>query len=92
MLDDLCPPALLYLVFSFTQIIIDTFNELYQQSFVKFIIMIIFTIFLNYLCKQGLGIISWIIVFIPFFLMSVLTTIILFHLNGNNEANYINII
>lgn len=92
MLDNLCPPALLYLVFSFTQIIIDTFNELYQQSFVKFIIMIIFTIFLNYLCKQGLGIISWIIVFIPFFLMSVLTTIILFHLNGNNEANYINII
>ncbi len=40
--------------------------------------MLIFTFLLNILCSQGLGIISWIIVFIPFILMSIITAILLF--------------
>ena len=77
-LQTLCSPALIYLIFSLTQIIIDIFKGLYNTAFFKFFIMIIFTFLLNILCSQGLGIISWIIVFIPFILMSIITAILLF--------------
>ena len=75
---NLCAPALIYLAFSLTQIVIDTFKGLYNTAFFKFIVMIIITILLNALCTSGMGIISWIIVFIPFILMSVIVTILLY--------------
>lgn len=75
---NLCAPAVIYLAFSLTQIIIDTFKGLYNTAFFKFIVMIIITILLNALCISGMGIISWIIVFIPFILMSVIVTILLY--------------
>ena len=75
---NLCAPALIYLAFSLTQIIIDTFKGLYNTAFFKFIVMIIITILLNALCISGMGIISWIIVFIPFIFMSVIVTILLY--------------
>lgn len=77
MLDQLCPPALLYVAFSLTQIIIDIFKNMYNTAFLKFIVMIIFTIVLNTLCINGMGVISWFIVFIPFIMMTVITTLLL---------------
>ena len=74
----LCAPALIYVAFSLTQIIIDTFKGLYNTAFFKFIVMIIITILLNALCQAGMGIVSWIIVFIPFIFMSVIVAILLF--------------
>lgn len=74
----LCAPALIYVAFSLTQIVIDTFKGLYNTAFFKVIIMIIITILLNTLCQSGMGIISWIIVFIPFIFMSVIVAILLF--------------
>ena len=76
--DDLCSPAILYIAFSITHIIIDLFKNMYNTAFVKFIIMIIFTVILNMLCQRGLGIISWVLVFVPFIMMTVMTTIILY--------------
>jgi hypothetical protein len=78
MIDNLCPPAILYLGFSLTQIIIDTFKGFYNTAFFKTIVMIIFTLLLNILCKQGLSIISWLIVFIPFILMTYITAVLMF--------------
>ena len=78
LLMNLCSPALLYLVFSVTQVVIDTIKGLYNVALLKFIMMILFTLLLNILCERGLGVISWIIVFIPFLLMSLITTILLF--------------
>jgi hypothetical protein len=75
---ELCPPALIYLIFSITQIIIDIFKGLYNTAFFKFIVMIMITFLLNALCQQGLSIISWFIVFIPFILMSVIVTMLLY--------------
>ena len=77
-LQQLCPPALLYVAFPLTQIIIDIFKNMYNTAFFKFIVTIIFTIVLNTLCNQGLGIISWFIVFVPFIMMSIITTLLLF--------------
>ena len=76
-LQDICAPALIYLVFSTTQVVIDTIKGVYNVAFIKLWVAIIFTILLNFLCNKGLGIISWIIVFIPFILMTVIVTLIL---------------
>lgn len=74
----LCSPALIYLVFSMTQVVVDTIKGLYNVAILKFTMMILFTLLLNILCERGLSVISWIIVFIPFVLMSVITSILLF--------------
>jgi hypothetical protein len=76
-LESICTPALIYLVFSIVQIVLDTGKGLYNTAFLKLFVTFIFTIFLNYLCDRGLGVISWIIVFIPFILMSIIISILL---------------
>jgi hypothetical protein len=78
LINNLCGPALIYLVFSLTQIIIDIFKELYNTAFLKFIVMFVFTILLNILCDKGLGVVSWMIVFVPFIFMTLITSILLF--------------
>jgi len=78
LLESICPPALLYIAFSLTQVIIDIFKRLYNAAFMKFVVMIIFTVVLNLLCKSGMSIISWFIVFVPFIMMTVISTMLLF--------------
>ena len=75
--QNLCPPALIYLIFSITQVVIDTVKGLYNTALIKVWVAFIFTILLNYLCQLGLGIISWFIVFIPFVLMTIIVGILL---------------
>jgi hypothetical protein len=75
---NLCPPALIYIAFSLTQVVIDTFKGLYNTAFFKFIVMIIITFLLNALCQSGMTIVSWIIVFVPFIFMSVIVAILLY--------------
>ena len=77
-LDELCPPAILYIVFTITHIIIDIFKKLYNLAFIKFVVMIIFTLLLNILCSQGLTIVSWLIVFLPFIFMTIITSLMLY--------------
>jgi hypothetical protein len=75
---DLCPPALIYLIFSITQILIDTLKGLYNTALMKVIVTIAVTLLLNILCQQGLGVVSWIIVFIPFIMMTVIVSLLLY--------------
>lgn len=75
---NICAPAILYIGFSLIQIIIDTLQHSFNTAILKFFVMIIFTIILNLLCKSGLTLISWFIVFIPFIFMTVITTTLLF--------------
>jgi hypothetical protein len=86
----LCPPAIIYLIFSITQILIDTFKGLYNTALIKFIIMIMITLLLNILCQSGLGTISWIIVFIPFILMTVIVSILLYIFGLNATTGSLN--
>ena len=74
----LCPPAFIYVIFSLTHIIIDTFKGLYNTAFFKFIVSILVTILLDALCKGGMSIISWLIVFIPFIFMTFIVSILLY--------------
>ena len=69
-MEGLCVPALIYLIFG-------TYKGLYNMAFMQIFITILFTYLLNVLCRGGLGIISWLIVAIPFLLMSVIAVILL---------------
>lgn len=78
MLLNLCSPALIYFCFSFVQIIIDITRGDYDIALAKSFVSVIFTILLNILCNRGLALISWIIVFIPFVLTTILTSILIY--------------
>jgi hypothetical protein len=82
----LCTPALLYVILCSIQIIIDFIQGLYNVAFIKIGVTIIMTIVLNVLCEIDLGIISWIIVLIPFLFMTIIASIILVAL-GLNETS-----
>lgn len=88
---DLCPPALIYIAFSLTQIIIDTFKGLYNTAIVKIFVSTIVTLLLNTLCKTGMGIISWIIVFVPFIFMTVIVAILLYTFGLDPSTGELNI-
>jgi len=75
---NLCPPAIIYVLFSLTQIIIDLMNGLYNTISIKIIVTIMVTLLLNILCEKGLGVVSWVIVFIPFILMTVIVSLLLY--------------
>lgn len=74
----LCPPSIIYLIFSITQIFIDIYKGLYNTVFIKIIVTIMITLLLNILCEKGLTVVSWIIVFIPFILMTVIVSVVLY--------------
>ena len=75
---NLCAPAIIYLIFSVTQILIDTIKGLYNTALMKGVVTFMVTILLNILCERGLGVVSWIIVFIPFILMTVIVSMLLY--------------
>ena len=75
---NLCAPAIIYLIFSITQILIDTFKGLYNTAFMKVIVTVMVTLLLNILCEKGLSVVSWVIVFIPFILMTVIVSMLLY--------------
>lgn len=86
----LCAPAIIYVIFSITQILIDSFNGLYNVALMKTIVMIMVTFLLQILCETGLNVISWMIVFIPFILMSVIVTLLLYFFGLNASTGKIN--
>ncbi len=88
----LCAPAIIYLIFSITQILIDLYNKMYNTVFIKIIVTVMVTLLLNILCERGLSIVSWIIVFIPFILMTVTVSVLLyiFGLNASSGKSNTN--
>ena len=62
----LCTPTIIYVVFAGIQIILDVKANRMDIVKVKLIISIIFACLLEILCRRGMGLISWILVFVPF--------------------------
>ena len=85
MVESLCAPALIFLILTVIQVLIDIFKSYYHDAFIKFISMILITLLLNILCKKGLATIAWLMVFIPFILMTIIS-IILVVVFGLNPA------
>ena len=88
-----CTPTTFYLVFAGLQIFMDLINGLFVGALVKFFIMIVFTTLLNILCMRDLGIISWLLVFMPFILMTLISALVLDSIATNDNritTDYIN--
>jgi hypothetical protein len=82
----LCSPALIYIAFVSTQIIIDIFKANYRLALYKSVIMVIITVLLNVLCERNMSVVSWIIVFVPF-IFTTYSTFLLVYLFGYNVLN-----
>lgn len=82
-IDKLCPPAFIYAVFTFTQILIDLYYAQIDTVVTKTIALVVFSLLLNVLCEAGLGPISWVIVFVPFIFTTLITFIVITNLGSN---------
>ena len=78
MFSRLCLPALIYVVFAMSHIIIDTMKGHFSTAFLKVWIMLLFGLLLDLLCKRGMTVLSWFIVFVPFFFMSTIAGVLLY--------------
>lgn len=87
---NLCAPAIIYLIFSITQILIDIFKGMYNTAFMKVIVMVLVTLLLNILCEKGLSVVSWVIVFIPFIMMTVIVSMLLYIFGLNASTGKLN--
>ena len=90
-LNYLCAPALLYVVFFLIQIVIEISNESYKQALTQAIICVIFTCILQIFCNAELSIVSWILVFIPIIMYTymVLLIFMVFRLNPEGAKKYL---
>ncbi len=86
----LCGPGILHIGFSLIQIFIDIYNGVMNAAFLKFIIMIVFTLIINILCDLGFSVIAWFLVFIPIIMMTVISTLLLQVFGLDSENNKLN--
>jgi len=86
----LCPPTIMYIIFSITHVIIDTFNGLYNTALMKMIVMVMISFLLNILCEKGMSVIAWFIVFIPFIMMTLIISMLLYIFGLNAATGTLN--
>ncbi len=72
-----CAPTLIFIGFSLIQILVDLYKGVINQAFIKFIVMIVFSVIINILCDLGLKVIAWFIVLIPIIMMTLISTLLL---------------
>ena len=88
---NICPLALIFIIFSSVQIIFDILRGVYNAAFFKVILLIMVGLLLNLLCQQGLSMISWIIIFIPFIFLSTVVAILLYTFGLNPSSGTLDI-
>ena len=76
MFTEICSPALIYLIFGLVHVFMAIFGQKFSLAIKEFLMTILFTIALNYLCENDLGLISWLFIFIPFILMTVVVILL----------------
>lgn len=89
MIQDLCTPAVLYIVYSITQVISKIMKGNYSAALIEMVLSSIFALFLNYLCTINMEIVAWTIIFIPFLLMSVIIALLLYLFGRDPETGRI---
>jgi hypothetical protein len=62
----LCTPALIYLVIAVIGILMAIKRTGILSGVVSLIFVLIWTWFLNFLCKKGYKVVSWLLLFLPF--------------------------
>jgi hypothetical protein len=73
--EDLCPPALLYLIFLVVQLGLDIGLGLWVTFAVKLVVGLFFVYLLNTFCGIGLTAVSWFVVAAPFVVTALATAV-----------------
>lgn len=89
MLNTLCTPAIVYLVYSITQVIAKIIRQEYTPALIEIIVSVIFALLLNFLCSKNMEVVAWLIIFIPFAFMSIVIGMLLFLFNRDPETGRI---
>jgi hypothetical protein len=71
-------PALIYLIFAVSHVVISTYKGLYNAAFIQIWITLLFTFLLNTLCEHELSLVAWFFVFLPFLFMTLIASILLY--------------
>ena len=87
MFESLCAPALIFMIFGIAHVILSMFKLNNMIAMKQFLMTLLFTTLLNFLCERNLGIISWILISIPFFIMAFSTIILIFTYLSNKSGN-----
>ena len=74
-IDALCPPALLYLLYSVVHVGLDLSQGLFVTALVKVVMGLAGVVVLDALCGVELGVVSWAIIATPFLMMALATSI-----------------
>lgn len=74
-IDELCPPALLYLLFVVVHVGLDLSLRHFATALIKVVMGVSGVIILDALCSVDLGIVSWAIVATPFIMVALASSI-----------------
>ena len=74
-IEDLCPPALLYMIFLVIQLGLDASLGMWITMSIKAILGLATVVLLDTLCGIELGVVSWFLVAAPFLITSLATAI-----------------
>jgi hypothetical protein len=74
-IDSLCPPALLYLLYTIVHIGLDLSLGLFLTALIKLVMAVAGVVILDALCGVELGIVSWAIVATPFLMVALASSI-----------------
>jgi hypothetical protein len=74
-IEELCPPALLYLIYSTIHVALDLSLGLYATAGIKLIMALAGVVILDALCSVELGIVSWAIIVTPFIMVALASSI-----------------
>jgi hypothetical protein len=74
-IEDLCPPALLYLIFLVVQVGLDASLGLWVTLTIKVLIGVATVIVLDMFCVADLSVVSWFLVATPFLITALATAI-----------------
>ena len=74
-IEDLCPPALLYLIFLVVQLGLDASLGMWVTLVIKAVLGLAVVVVLDTLCGIGLSVASWFLVAAPFLITALATAI-----------------
>jgi len=76
-IEHLCPPAVLYLMYILVHIGLDLGLGMYITAAVKLVSGLVCVLLLDSFCEVDLGIISWVVISVPFIITALATSIAL---------------
>ena len=85
-ISSFCPPAIVYLVFVMVHVLMAIFDNNTKSAFLQAMMGVLFTLLLQFLCLNGLNVLSWIIVFLPLIFYTYIV-ILLYNLFGLGETD-----